>query len=75
MDSAVNLRKAHERYADAPDHIKVAIDDAFIAVYETFQNAGFRNRNDDCAEELAAAIYRYYEQCNVKGFTHEELLP
>ncbi len=62
MVSTINVRLSHSNYAGASPAIRATVDEAFEAVVGVFQSAGLRTAMSDEAEELVAAIHRYYER-------------
>lgn len=52
-------RENHNRYESLPPSEKMAVDDSFKEICETFQYYGFCWAKDDRAECLIAAITRF----------------
>ena len=50
----------HDRYETAEGQIREAIDEAFNAAQGVLKEYGYSVSNTDPAEELVAAIYKYF---------------
>ena len=60
MSLTAEQKRLHDELDSADYVIYAAIDDAFYAAQRTLAEQGFDTANDDRAEELAVAIYKYF---------------
>lgn len=57
----VNLAACYENYKGEAPEVREAIDAAFNHAKQVLGLRGFNTANDDCAEELVAAIWLYVD--------------
>lgn len=60
MSLTAEAKRLHAEYEETEGNIREAIDEAFNEAQKVLAAYGYAVSNDDPAEELVAAIYKYF---------------